>query len=337
MTACQTQFLSNLYGCIQNQTMVVNNFLWLVTNQSNGQAPADVTAFKAEACGKQRALVQCGVQFMQTLMSQQSPCTPQKQGQKDERQIVDGQFRALFGTLDNACADPCRATLTKELRDCYDSSGLDPELFLSNSTMGRGAVIGTTTSQVALFCKNRVSLVTCMKGKRDGCPEAPMVLRAIGLDIESMDKGVSILCKHQKDYLSGIPCFEEPTDKVVACQEVQGRAIMQLMSTAQQQTLDQNQYFEQFCQIRLKHMSCDLESWKEKTHQACNEKVIGLRSELECELLPDQCLTAQKDTVAQVCQVSNFKRSQRNKMSAASSVHFELFSLVAVMLGVLMI
>ena len=37
-----------------------------------------------------------------------------------------------------------------------------------------------------------------MKSKRDDCPEAPLVLRAIGLDIESMDKGVSILCRHQQ-------------------------------------------------------------------------------------------------------------------------------------------
>ena len=84
-------------------------------------------------------------------------------------------------------------------------------------------------------------------------------------------------------------------------------------------------------------MTCDLSSWKQKNHHACNEKVIGLRSELECELLPEQCVTAQKDMVANVCHVDNFKRDQRNKMSAASSLPFQLSSLVAIIFVALML
>ncbi|XP_041378179.1 uncharacterized protein LOC121390431 [Gigantopelta aegis] len=335
---CEQQFQSNLYTCLQNQSLDVKNFLWFVTNKTGGQAPADQASFKTQVCGKQRSVFQCGIGFMRALMAPNSPCAkmtpPTQPGQAapapvDMRKAVESQFWSFFGTLDSACAHPCRRTLANDLKGCYDAAGLDSALFLSNTSMSRGAVIGTQPDQVKLFCENNAKLVTCMKQKRSDCPEAPLVLRAIGLDIESMDKGVKVLCKHQKDYLKGIPCFAEPTDKVVSCQEDQGKKMMQLMM-ATQQGLNESTYFVEFCRIRLDHVKCDLGAWAQKKHEACNQGVIGLRTELECTLLPDQCSTAQKEKIADVCHVDKFFKHLRAGAgggggASATSVTFALF------------
>ncbi|XP_067656425.1 uncharacterized protein [Haliotis asinina] len=309
MTPCQNNFIQNLNTCVQNSQMDFNNFLYLLTNGTNGQASDSPDTFKQDACGKQEALLQCGVEFMRTLINS-TMCAP-SQTQQDQRPLIDRQFRSLFGSLDAMCAHPCRRTLTEDLRQCYVDAHLDPTLFLSNSTMGRGAIIGTTADQADTFCKNKDALVTCMKQKRDDCPESPMILRAIGLDIESMDKGVAVLCAHPDVYLAGIDCFAEPTDAVFSCQQTLNQKTMELMMTAQQENLKEDQFFSRFCDIRLEHVSCDLDAWIKKHHKSCAEPVIGLRTELECGLLPDNCGTTHKQTIDKVCHHENFKKDTR--------------------------
>ncbi|XP_071089213.1 uncharacterized protein [Haliotis cracherodii] len=309
MTPCQNNFVQNLNTCVQNSQMNFNNFLYLLSNGTNGQAPDSPDAFRQDACSKQEALLQCGVEFMRTLINS-TMCAP-SQTQQDQRPLIDRQFRSLFGSLDEMCAHPCRRTLTEDLRQCYVDANLDPTLFLSNSTMGRGAIIGTTVDQADIFCKNKDSLVTCMKQKRDDCPESPMILRAIGLDIESMDKGVGVLCAHPDVYLNGIDCFAEPTDAVVSCQQIMNQKTMELMMTAEQQNLKEDQFFNRFCDVRLEHVSCDLEAWSKKNHKSCADAVIGLRTELECGLLPDNCGSTHKQTIDKVCHHENFKKDTR--------------------------
>ncbi|XP_071089214.1 uncharacterized protein [Haliotis cracherodii] len=316
MTPCQNNFVQNLNTCVQNSQMVFNNFLYLLTNGTNGQAPDSPDTFRQDACSKQEALLLCGVEFMRTLINS-TMCAP-SQTQQDQRPLIDRQFRSLFGSLDAMCAHPCRRTLTEDLRQCYVDANLDPTLFLSNSTMGRGAIIGTTADQADIFCKNKDSLVTCMKQKRDDCPESPMILRAIGLDIESMDKGVGVLCAHPDVYLNGIDCFAEPTDAVVSCQQTMNQKTMELMMTAEQQNLKEDQFFNRFCDVRLEHVSCDLEAWSKKNHKSCADAVIGLRTELECGLLPDNCGATHKQTIDQVCHHENFKKDMRPFNSATT-------------------
>ncbi|XP_071089221.1 uncharacterized protein [Haliotis cracherodii] len=321
MSPCQNNFVQNLNTCVQNSQMDFNNFLYLLTNGTNGQAPDSPDApdtMKRDACSKQEALLQCGVEFMRTLINS-TMCAP-TQTQQDQRPLIDRQFRSLLGSLDEMCAHPCRRTLPDEFQQCYVDANLDPTLFLSNSTMGRGAVIGTTADQADTFCKNKDSLVACMKQKRDDCPESPLVLRAIGLDIESLETGVSVLCRHIDVYLTGIDCFAEPTDAVVSCQQTMNQKTMELMMTAEQQNLKEDQFFNRFCDVRLEHVSCDLEAWSKKNHKSCSEAVIGLRTELECGLLPDNCGASHKQTIDKVCHQGNFKKDLRPSSASSATV-----------------
>ncbi|XP_071089212.1 uncharacterized protein [Haliotis cracherodii] len=317
MTPCQTSFLQSINTCFQNSQLLFDNFVWLFTNGTNGQAPDNADTMKTNACAKQEPLVQCGVEFMRTLINSTSCAATQTQ--QDQRPLIDRQFRSLFGSLDEMCAHPCRRTLTEDLRQCYVDANLDPTLFLSNSTMGRGAIIGTTADQADTYCKNKDSLVTCMKQKRDDCPESPMILRAIGLDIESMDKGVGVLCAHPDVYLNGIDCFAEPTDAVVSCQQTMNKKTMELMMTAQQEKLSEDDFFNRFCDVRLEHISCDLEAWIKKNNKSCSKAVIGLRTELECGLLPDNCGATHKQTIDEVCHPGNFETDLRPSGASSAS------------------
>ncbi|XP_067657502.1 uncharacterized protein [Haliotis asinina] len=331
MSPCQSNFVQSINTCVQNSQLNFDNFLWVVTNGTNGLAPDSPDTMKGDACGKQEALLQCGVEFMRTLINS-TMCAP-SQTQQDLRPLIDRQFRSLFGSLDEMCAHPCRRTLPDEFQQCYVDAHLDPALFLSNSTMGRGAVIGTTADQADTFCKNKDALVTCMKQKRDNCPESPLVLRAIGLDIESLETGVSVLCKHPDIYLTGIDCFAEPTEAVISCQREMNQRTMELMMIAELQNLKEEQFFNRFCDVRLEHVRCDLDAWSRKSHKSCSEAVIGLRTELECGLLPDNCGTTHKQTIDKVCHPENFKKDLRGSSGAtsaflATTVNAALLSLV---------
>ena len=39
---------------------------------------------------------------------------------------------------------------------------------------------------------------------------------------------------------------------------------------------------------------CDLKAWSMKDHPACTKGVIGLRREMECNLMPQNCTIVQK-------------------------------------------
>ncbi|KAK6175586.1 hypothetical protein SNE40_014016 [Patella caerulea] len=320
MSQCRTTFINSLYKCVSNSSMEVTSFLWLVTNQTSGSAPANMEQFKQTACSKQTEVTQCGIDFMRQIMNS-TLCNPANQ--QDERPAIDTNFRSIFGQLDMICAHPCRATLVSDLRKCYTVAELDPELFLSNATMGRGAVIGTTEKDVSQYCGHKDALTKCMKEKRDACPEAPVILRAIGLDIESMDTGVNILCSHPDVYLKGIDCFEEPTTGVEKCQQDQNQMMINLMMTAQQTEMKEDVFFENFCKIRVKHVDCDLKQWALKKHTSCTDVVIGLRTEMECGLLPAQCMDLEKDRLTVVCHLDAFKRNNR-KDSGSSTINMSV-------------
>lgn len=45
---------------------------------------------------------------------------------------------------------------------------------------------------------NRDKLVTCLGAKADSCPEAPYVLKRLGLDLDTFSVGLKLLCRQQE-------------------------------------------------------------------------------------------------------------------------------------------
>lgn len=52
--------------------------------------------------------------------------------------------------------------------------------------------------KISFFHRMRNPLVQCMKREQRVCPESPIVMRNIGLDLDSLDKTVNVLCLHPK-------------------------------------------------------------------------------------------------------------------------------------------
>ncbi|RUS91052.1 hypothetical protein EGW08_001180 [Elysia chlorotica] len=211
----------------------------------------------------------------------------------------------------------CRNTLATELRDCYTESGLDPKLFLSNSS--NGAVVGSNDEQISMFCGAKGALVSCMQRRVDACPEAPQILRAIDLDIPSFEKGVSVLCEHPKVYLHGLACFADSTNEVDRCQQKEAQSLVQLDLQAREGNWSEERFYEAFCQIAIDQVECDLKAWGSKNHEACVEAVIGLRRELECELVAPQCNvnTKQISELDHTCHPEKFMKTKRENFSNA--------------------
>ena len=43
--------------------------------------------------------------------------------------------------------------------------------------------------------------------------------------------------------------------------------------------------------IRLEHVECEQSAWARHQYQTCERAVTGMRTELECELIPKQCMS----------------------------------------------
>ncbi|GFO05790.1 hypothetical protein PoB_003229500 [Plakobranchus ocellatus] len=237
----------------------------------------------------------------------------------NQQDVIRTQLNTIFGTYDSKCMHPCRNTLATELRDCYTESGLDPKLFLSNSS--NGAVVGSNDEQISMFCGAKGALISCMQRRVDACPEAPQILRAIDLDIPSFEKGVSVLCQHPKVYLHGLACFADTTNEVDRCQQREAQSLIQLDLQAREGNWTEERFFEAFCQIAIDQVECDLKAWGNKNHEACVDAVIGLRRELECELVAPQCNvnTQQINELEHTCHPEKFMKNEREDFGKGSA------------------
>jgi len=314
---CLDDMRKTLLGCVREAQLSDAEFMHFVTNGTRGTAPADAEAGKQKLCGAQQAVGGCVFQKMAAVVN--STACVGTSPQTNQQAVIQQQLSTIFGTYDMKCMHPCRNTLATELRDCYTDAGLDPTLFLSNAT--NGAVVGSTKEQVDTFCGAKNALISCMNNRVDNCPEAPQILRVIDLDIPSFEKGVSVLCAHPDVYLHGLKCFSDSTNEVDRCQQKEAQAMLQLDQQARQGNWSEDKFFLQFCEIVTEQIKCDTGAWAKKNHEACVEAVVGLRRELECELIPPQCNinTKQISDLEHACHPEHFKEDERNNFDPSTA------------------
>ncbi|KAK7093493.1 hypothetical protein V1264_007235 [Littorina saxatilis] len=295
--------------CSEGASISMGNFLWFVTNgtSTNGVAPSDPATFKDQICAVEPQVTGCIFNQLGQLFKTMCSGSPQ---------TLAAVQNFLF-TYDNKCAHPCRATLIDSLRQCYVSSGLSADLFLSNRTAGH--VIGSTDSEVTMFCNKRATLLGCMKPIHDSCPEALPILSTADFHLPSYEKGVTILCNHPMVYLKGLECFDEPTPLVEACVQKSQQAFLQTQIDAQAKNFSQEQFVSATCKVTIDQTDCDLKAWLKKNHEACNKAVVGLRREMECSLLPPNCTTLQKPLFDTACHEDTFNKGDRDNFQNGGS------------------
>ncbi|XP_046338345.2 uncharacterized protein LOC124119755 [Haliotis rufescens] len=302
---CQTVFLTQFYQCIQNVTLNPQHLLYFTRNGTVGTQPPDMAVFQDQACGHQTNIFNCSLRVRDTLLNN-SACP------LAEKSSITNFFGSIFQPYDILCAHPCRFSLVDKLRGCYSESDLDADLFMPNNSRPGGNMMGDTLVEVDAFCKMRNPLVQCMKREQRVCPESPIVMRNIGLDLDSLDKTVNVLCLHPKVYLDSLECFSSPTRDVQMCMQSQNQKVVELGLTAEQQKMPQNEFLVNFCRIRLEHVKCDLDAWRKHTLDTCNPAVIGMKTELDCKLMPAECKTALGDQYQMVCADDKFNTQHRD-------------------------
>ncbi|CAL1529787.1 unnamed protein product [Lymnaea stagnalis] len=92
-----------------------------------------------------------------------------------------------------------------------------------------------------------------------------------------------------------------------------------LMMVAPQPTADQISLL-QFCNIRLEHVNCEMGAWARHQYQTCARVVTGMRTELECELIPKQCMQAFPSVFGSLCSKMNFYYDERKPYNGAPDV-----------------
>lgn len=291
---CETRFMQGLFKCFTDFKVPFNTYLWAATNGTGGIPPDDKAAFSKHMCSVEDALVKCVLDSLHVLVD-----TPSCQQAEGLDALLTVQVRTIFEQYDNYCAHDCRQTLKSDLQNCYTDNGVDETLFLVSD----GAILGSSSFYVSEFCENRDKLMTCMKTKKDACPESPYVMRKIGLDLDTFKTGVELLCQRQDVYINSLDCFSEQTRAVEKCGEDNSLTLRRLVRRSQQKnsTITEHQFLEEFCLARLKYVLCDLKSWKAKTAAACDRPALTLKRDLHCKQIPHACRTIMSSEIQDAC------------------------------------
>ncbi|CAG5136301.1 unnamed protein product, partial [Candidula unifasciata] len=282
-TMCQQAWQRSATACAQNASLSFNNLRYFTTNGTEGSAPTEgIAAFKARACVLRPQVDTCGQALTQRLYNS-TICVTQV-----DRQTIVSQSHALFGAFYDSCSHSCRYQLEKEIRQCFNYVNLSPSQ-LSDIALARTAAIGDTGDQVHQFCLNRDALAQCIRQKALACPDSARVLAELGIELGSFESGTEVLCRNQGVYLSGLQCFRNPVPEVRMCFQSLDSNMQGLLMVAPQPTADHLSLL-QFCNIRLEHVDCEMRAWARHQYQTCARGVTGMRTELECELIPKQCM-----------------------------------------------
>ncbi|KAK0056355.1 hypothetical protein Bpfe_014135 [Biomphalaria pfeifferi] len=310
---CQQAWSRSAAACVQNSSININNLRYIASNGTEGQMPMEgVATFKARACVVRPQIDVCGQAITQRLYNS-TLCVTQV-----ERQTILSQSQALFGAFYDSCSFPCRTTLEKDIRQCYNYVNLSPSQ-LSDLALARTTAIGENADQVYQFCLNRDSLAQCIRQKALACPDASRVLAELGIELGSFDLGADILCRNKGVYLSGLHCFRNPIPEVRMCFQTLENNMQALMMVAPQPTADQISLL-QFCNFRLEHVNCEMQAWAKHQYQTCTRTVSGMRTELLCELIPKQCMQALPSLYGSLCSKMNFYYEDRRPYNGGHSV-----------------
>ncbi|XP_059165723.1 uncharacterized protein LOC131948200 [Physella acuta] len=332
---CVEDFTNALAECAKASGISTGNFAYFVTNgtSSKSEAPANQETFKTQICGVEQQIYACVMQKLVPIVNTTS-CIGTS-ASTSHVETIRREVTNIFTTYDVKCMHPCRNTLLNDMRQCYTANDVDGKLFMSNTT--NGAVIGSTEEQANKFCSVKDKLMDCLKSKAEACPESAAILRTVDIDLPAFTNGVKILCANTKVYVTGLSCFAETTSDVDICKQKQQQALIQLAMQAQNGNWTQDRYYTMYCELSYTNIACDVAAWARKNHESCTASVIGLRRELECDLLPQQCKSNTKLVEGEDSPCSSSKRSAAFTRNTSQRVWASTAIMSAVLVALLIV
>ncbi|XP_041378571.1 uncharacterized protein LOC121390734 [Gigantopelta aegis] len=323
---CHRAFMANAMSCVQNATINFQSLTYLTSNGTIGQPPQEgIEQFRMRACNVRARVDQCGEMVTQTLLNS-TMCMNQL-----ERQQVMASSKDIFGGYDRICAHPCRWTLKEEIRQCFTYNNLDPRLFFESFWL-KNAIIGLISDTVYQFCVNRQQLMQCLRQKAQICQDSQQVFTEMGMELNSMERGINTLCNFQNVYLSGLGCYMNPSPEVQMCQH-NSEMKMQTIKSIQYTQLTNQQFIMQLCSTRLEGSECVINAHTRRQQERCDQAMVGLRTELDCILLPQLCMQFYPHMFQRMCNPMNYHLEERSHYAAAGSLDFA-WSTISALLAV---
>ncbi|XP_060074129.1 uncharacterized protein LOC132553865 [Ylistrum balloti] len=291
---CLLDFEQDLDKCAKDSTTLSMADLMMVLTQGTVPAGKDSNQLNATICKNHKAFENCGKEAVK-----KSTCKGR------DLLITEGTFANIFITIGAYCHDTsmpgaCMLTLQSQFGKCFKQVGLDESQYVGNVTAHKGALIGTTREAAQTYCGKRKDLYACMKKVMHRCPGAEQTMTLTGFDIASMERAVNVLCNDIDEYLIGLDCFAKPTSDSVKCMSDMGNAITSLSQREMSRGLSINNFFNTFCDIRVKHVQCDINAWT-----TCDPKAIDLKRKFECHLIPTKCHQINSKDVDEICPLAS--------------------------------
>lgn len=287
---CMAAFEDGMNTCAQRTLNMDMKLVLMVLNGQTLPPGQDAATLKKSVCAKWKPLEICGKDVVLA-----AGCA------RNQLLGVEATFANMMITVATFCGDTsipgaCLLTLQKQFGECFGKVGLSPDIYLSNKTDHKGALIGANTEEANVYCSKKHDLFTCMQEVIHQCPGAEQTLSLTGFDLHAMERAVGLLCHDIPNYLAGLQCFEKPTENAKKCMEDMTMAITDMSTKQITQKLNMDSFFDDFCTARVKHVSCDAKSWP-----TCDNSAVELKNQFECQLIPSRCYNSHKDNIDVIC------------------------------------
>ncbi|KAL3861978.1 hypothetical protein ACJMK2_007984 [Sinanodonta woodiana] len=290
-TQCTSQFESGMDVCAQRTFNMPMQTVMMVVNSQQAPAGIDANTAKKSICAKWKNIEECGKNAVAN-----SGCP------RNQLLRLEAAFASIMIRIATACGDTssfpgaCLLNLEKDFMTCYKKVGLDPSIYINNRTEAAGALIGTSNQEANVFCGKKQDLFTCMDNFLKQCAGAEQTMSLTGFDIHAMERAVGILCNNIDGYLQGLKCFTTPTEEAKLCVNTMAKDITSLSTQQLTQKFDMNQFMVEFCNIRVRHVTCDAKAWP-----TCAPAEVTLKNQFECQLIPTRCLQTHISEIATIC------------------------------------
>ncbi|KAH3822673.1 hypothetical protein DPMN_124463 [Dreissena polymorpha] len=264
---CMSAFEEGMNQCAKKTLDMDMKLIIMVLQGQTLPAGQNKDTLKKNICSKWKPLETCGKDVILN-----AGCA------RKQLLGVEAQFARMVISVATACGDTtlpgaCLLTLQKQFGTCFGKVGLSPDIYLSNDTEHKGALIGANTKEAEFYCSKKHDLFTCMNEVVQTCPGAEQTLSLTGFDLHGMERAVGILCHNIPDYLAGLDCFAKPTDAAKQCMEDMTMAITDLSTKQITQALNMDTFF-----AGLLHGTCQSRGLR-RSRLALVQKVRGLAEE----------------------------------------------------------
>ncbi|KAJ8320138.1 hypothetical protein KUTeg_002606 [Tegillarca granosa] len=210
-------------------------------------------------------------------------------------QINEDKIRQICPEEALVQPDKCITGLRDELGTCLAKYNIDPEVFLVNVTHDRTNILGSK-ARANMFCTEKEQVFSCMRRKLESCPGSKEMLEHWGHQQNQLESAINLLCKEMNVYDKGLTCLPSAQSSINTCiKESEGR-MLQLQAKEDATKI-----------IRLEHLKCDLNAVK----PSCDQAVVGLKTEFECNIIQDRCKGFQRSEVNKICNENNYARAER--------------------------